>query len=137
MLANMVQILSNPNIIVALEQFQGIRKEQDEVQLLSSPKVLAVLKDFHAEMQRGHFPTEEKPIVVQNEEEDMFSETILQNMKQEEKSSSRLAKRKLPEYDEFTKVWTTPKWKKKSMEKEFAFSCTGEKWQLKMLHRMS
>ena len=98
MLANMVQILSNPNIIVALEQFQGIRKEQDEVQLLSSPKVLAVLKDFHAEMQRGHFPTEEKPIVVQNEEEDMFSETVLQNMKQEEKSSSRPAKRKLTEY---------------------------------------
>ena len=98
MLANMVQILSNPNIIVALEQFQGIGKEQDEVQLLSSPKVLAVLKDFHTEMQRGHFPTEEKPIVVQNEEEDMFSETILQNMKQEEKSSSRPAKRKLTEY---------------------------------------
>ena len=100
MLANMSkyeQILSNPNIIVALEQFQGIRKEQNEVQLLSSPKVLAALKDFHTEMQRGHFPTEEKPIVVQTEEEDMFSETVLQNMKQEEKLSLRPAKCKLTE----------------------------------------
>ena len=34
MSANTVQILSDPKIIVALEQFQGIRKEQNEVQLL-------------------------------------------------------------------------------------------------------
>ena len=120
MSANTVQILSNPNIIVALEQFQGIRKEQYEVKLLSNPKVLAALKEFHAEMERGNFPEEEKVVVVPNEEEELFDESMLQNMEQEGKSSSRPAKRKLTENDEFTKVWTTPKCRKK--EKEFAFS---------------
>ena len=122
MSANTVQILSNPNIIVALEQFQGIRKEQDEVQLLSNPKILAVLKEFHAEMEQGNFPAPEKVVVVPNEEEDMFDESVLQNIKQEGKPSSKPAKCKLTEYDEFSKVWTTPKCRKKTSEKEVAFS---------------
>ena len=60
MSANTVQILSDPKIIVALEQFQGIRKEQDEVQLLSNPKIIVALKEFHAAMERGDFDSEEK-----------------------------------------------------------------------------
>ena len=120
--ANTVQILSNPKIIVALEQFQGIRKEQDEVQLLSNPKVLVALKEFHAEMERGNFAAGEKLEVVPDEEEDVFDEAVLQNMKQEGKTRSKPAKRKLTEYDEFTKVWTTPKRRKKGTEKDFAFS---------------
>ena len=122
MSANTVQILSNPNIIVALEQFQGIRKEQDEVQLLLNPKILTVLKEFHAEMEQGNFPAPEKAVVIGNEEEDMFDKSVLQNIKQEGKPSSKPAKRKLTEYDEFSKVWTTPKHRKKASEKEFAFS---------------
>ena len=121
--ANTVQILSNPKIIVALEQFQGIRKEQDEVQLLSNPKILAALKDFHSQMEQGNVPAPENVVVVPNEEEDMFNKSVLQNIKQEEKLSSKPAKRKLTEYDEFSKVWTTPKRiKKKESEKGFAFS---------------
>ena len=122
MSVNTVQILSNPKIIVALEQFQGIRKEEDEVQLLSNPKILAVLKEFHAEMERGNFPAPEKVVVVGNEEEDMFDESVLQNIKQEGKPSSKPAKCKLTEYDEFSKVWTTPEHRKKASKKEFAFS---------------
>ena len=120
MSANTVQILSDPKIIVALEQFQGIRKEQDEVQLLSNPKIIVALKEFHAAMERGDFDSEEKVEVV--EEEDLFDEAVLHNIKQEDKTPSRPAKRKLTEYDEFTKVWTTPKRRKKETEKEFAFS---------------
>ena len=59
MSANTVQILSDPKIIVALEQFQGIRKEQDQVQLLSNPKIIVALKEFHAAMERGDFDSEE------------------------------------------------------------------------------
>ena len=120
MSANTVQILSDPKIIVALEQFQGIRKEQDQVQLLSNPKIIVALKEFHAAMERGDFDSEEKVEVV--EEEDLFDEAVLHNIKQEDKMPSRPAKRKLTEYDEFTKVWTTPKRRKKETEKEFAFS---------------
>ena len=120
MSANTVQILSDPKIIVALEQFQGIRKEQDQVQLLSNPKIIVALKEFHATMERGNFHSEEKVEVV--EEEELFDEAVLHNMKQEDKTRSRPAKRKLTEYDEFTKVWTTPKRRKKETEKEFAFS---------------
>ena len=120
MSANTVQILSDPKIIVALEQFQGIRKEQDQVQLLSNPKIIVALKEFHAAMERGDFDSEEKVEVV--EEEELFNEAVLHNMKQEDKTPSRPAKRKLTEYDEFTKVWTTPKRRKKETEKEFAFS---------------
>ena len=120
MSANTVQILSDPKIIVALEQFQGIRKEQDEVKLLSNPKIIVALKEFHAAMERGDFDSEEKVEVV--EEEDLFDEAVLHNIKQEDKTPSRPAKRKLTEYDEFTKVWTTPKRRKKETEKEFAFS---------------
>ena len=120
MSANTVQILSDPKIIVALEQFQGIRKEQDQVQLLSNPKIIVALKEFHAAMERGNFHSEEKVEVV--EEEELFDEAVLHNMKQEDKTRSRPAKRKLTEYDEFTKVWTTPKRRKKETEKEFAFS---------------
>ena len=105
-----------------MEQFQGKRKEQDEVQILSNLKVLAALKEFHAEIEWGNFPAPEKVVVVPNEEEDIFKESVLQNMKQERKPSSRLAKRKLTEYDEFSKVWTTPKHRKKVSEKELAFS---------------
>ena len=122
MSANTVQILSNPNIIVALEQLQGIRKEQDEVQLLLNLKILTALKEVHAEMERGNFPAPEKAVVVGNEEEDMFNESVLQNIKREGKPSSKPAKHKLTEYDEFSKVWTTPKRRKKASEKEFAFS---------------
>ena len=116
MSANMVQILSDPKIIVALEQFQGIRKEQNQVQLLSNPKIIVALKEFHAAMERGNFHSEEKVEV------ELFNEAVLHNMKQEDKMPSRLAKRKLTEYDEFTKVLTTPKRRKKETEKEFAFS---------------
>ena len=140
MSANTVQILSNPNIIVALEQFQGKRKEQDEVQLLSNPKVLAALKEFHAKIEWGNFPAPENVVVVSNEEEDMFSESVLQNMKQEGKPSSKPAKRKLTEYDKFSKVWTTPKCRKKASEKEFAFSAGSPhrgKWQHVMLRLMN
>ena len=120
MSANTVQILSDPKIIVALEQFQGIRKEQDQVQLLSNRKIIVALKEFHAAMERGNFHSEEKVEVV--EEEELFDEAVLHNMKQEDKTRSRPAKHKLTEYDEFTKVWTTPKRRKKETEKEFAFS---------------
>ena len=120
MSANTVQILSDPKIIVALEQFQGIRKEQDQVQLLSNPKIIVALKEFHTTMERGNFHSEEKVEVV--EEEELFDEAVLHNMKQEDKTHSRPAKCKLTEYDEFTKVWTTPKRRKKETEKEFAFS---------------
>ena len=120
MSANTVQILSDPKIIVALEQFQGIRKEQDQVQLLSNPKIIVALKEFHATMEREDFHSEEKVEVV--EEEELFNEAVLHNMKQEDKTRSWPAKHKLTEYDEFTKVWTTPKRRKKEMEKEFAFS---------------
>ena len=118
MSANTVQILSDLKIIVALEQFQGIRKEQDEVQLLSNPKIIVALKEFHAAMEKGDFDSEEKVV----EEEELFDEAVLHNIKQEDKMPSQPAKRKLTEYDEFTKVWTTPKRRKKEMEKEFAFS---------------
>ena len=120
MSANTVQILSDPKIIVALEQFQGIRKEQDQVQLLSNPKIIVALKEFHAAMERGNFHSEEKVEVV--EEEELFDKAVLHNMKQEDKTPSRPAKRKLTEYNEFTKVWTTPKRRKKETEKKFAFS---------------
>ena len=120
MSANTVQILSDPKIIVALEQFQGIRKEQDQVQLLSNPKIIVALKEFHAAMERGNLHSEEKVEVV--EEEELFDEAVLHNMKQEDKMRSRPAKCKLTEYDEFTKVWTTPKRRKKETEKGFAFS---------------
>ena len=120
MSANTVQILSDLKIIVALEQFQGIRKEQDEVQLLSNPKIIVALKEFHAAMERGDFDSEEKVEVV--EEEDLFDKAVFHNIKQEDKMPSQPAKRKLTEYDEFTKVWTTPKRRKKETEKEFAFS---------------
>ena len=138
MSANTVQILSDPKIIVALEQFQGIRKEQDQVQLLSNPKIIVAVKEFHAAMERGDFDLEEKVEVL--EEEELFDEAVLHNMKQEDKTPSRPAKRKLTEYDEFTKVWTTPKRRKKETEKEFAFSAGsphGGKWQCVMLHRSS
>ena len=120
MSANTVQILSDPQIIIALEQFQSIRKEQDKVQLLSNPKIIVALKEFHAAMERGDFDSEKNVEVV--EEEELFDEAVLHNMKQEDKTPSRPAKRKLTEYDKFTKVWTTPKRRKKETEKEFAFS---------------
>ena len=85
MSANTVQILSDPKIIVALEQFQGIRKEQDQVQLLSNPKIIVALKEFHAAMERGDFHSEEKVEVV--EEEELFDEAVLHNMKQEDKNA--------------------------------------------------
>ena len=121
MSTNTVQILSNPNLIVALEQFQVKRREQDEVQKLSNPKVLAALKEFHAEIEPGNVHVPEQ-VVVQNKEEEMFSKAVLKNMKEEGKPSSRPAKCKLTEYDEFSKVWMTPKCKKKVSNKEFAIS---------------
>ena len=48
MSANTVQILSDPKIIVALEQFQGIRK-----QLLSNPKIIVALKEFTPQWRGG------------------------------------------------------------------------------------
>ena len=88
MSASTVQILSNPNLIVALEQFQGKRREQDEVQILSNPKVLAALKEFHVEIEHRNFPLSVQ-VPVHNEDEDMFSEEVLQNMKQEEKQEGK------------------------------------------------
>ena len=135
--ANTVQILSDPKIIIALEQFQGIRKEQDQVQLLSNPKIIVALKEFHAEMERGNFHSEEK--VDDVEEEELFDEAVLHNMKQE-KMHSRLAKCKITEYDKFTKVWTTPKRKKWKRKRTLLFPLdhrTGGKWTCVMLHRRS
>ena len=51
-------------------------------------------------MERRDFDSEEKVEVV--EEEDLFDKAVLHNIKQEDKTPSRPAKRKLTEYDEFT-----------------------------------
>ena len=83
MSANTVQILSDPKIIVALEQFQGIRKEQDEVQLLSKPKIIVALKGSTPQW-RGGISIQKKRVEVV-EEEDLFDEAVLHNIKQEDK----------------------------------------------------
>ena len=115
MSAETVQILSNPQLLKAIEIFQGSRMpEEGEVEMLSNPRVLRALREFNR-----------VEILPQEEHQRSCPEAFFSNVtstpdgtlaplispsRMKKEGQKRTSKKRLSDFDTFSQVWSnTPK----------------------------
>ena len=115
-----VQILTSPQLIPALEVFQGIKTgDESMTAILQDPRVLIALKGFHT----TYVQTGDLTSTVSTE---MYDPRIVSQMKTEDQPS---AKRKLTDEDDFTNMWrgAPPLNKKnKKQKKHYVFTAGSD-----------